>query len=123
MAVTPQKRHELAERMRALGLRDADLEETFTRGSGKGGQKVNKTSNCVCLIHLPSGIVVKCHREREREINRFLARRALCDELEHRLHGTPNARQMERERARKWGKGAPSRRGLHLDFRKEKESE
>ncbi len=123
MPVSPRKQTELAERLRALGVRDADLEESFTRGSGKGGQKVNKTNNCVCLIHLPSGIVVKCHREREREINRFLARRALCDELEHRLCGTPNARQMERERARKRGKGAPSRRGLHLDFRKEKEPE
>ncbi len=118
MAVSPHKRQELAERMRALGLHDADLQETFTRGSGKGGQKVNKTNNCVCLVHVPSGIVVKCHREREREINRFLARRALCDELEHRLFGTPSARQMERERARKRGKGEPSRRGLHLDFRK-----
>ncbi len=118
MPVTPQKLHELAERMHALGLRDADLEETFTRGSGKGGQKVNKTNNCVCLIHVPSGIVVKCHREREREINRFLARRALCDELAHRLFGTPNARQMEAARARKRGKGKPSRRGLHIDHRK-----
>ncbi len=118
MPVTPQKLKELAERMTALGICPCDLEERFARGSGKGGQKVNKTNNCVCLTHIPSGIVVKCHREREREINRFLARRALCDELEHRLFGTPNARQMERERARKRGKGTPSRRGLHLDFRK-----
>ncbi len=121
MPVTPKKLQELAERMRALGLQDRDLEEKFTRGGGKGGQKVNKTSNCVCLTHAASGIVVKCHRERERETNRFLARRALCDELEHRLLGTPNARQMERKRARKRGKGAkPStRRGLTLDFRKQ----
>ncbi len=117
MPVSPQKRDELAERLRTLGVRDGDLEEKFTRGSGKGGQKVNKTNNCVCLAHVPSGIVVKCHRERERETNRFLARRALCDELEHRLYGTPNARQMERERARKRGKPRTGR-GLHLDFRK-----
>ncbi len=117
MPVSPQKREELAGRMRALGLREADLEEKFVRGSGKGGQKVNKTNNCVCLTHLPSGIVVKCHREREREINRFLARRALCDELEHRLHGTPSALQRERERARKRGRPA-TRRGLQLAFRK-----
>ncbi len=125
MPVTPKKLEELAERMQALGVRTADLEEKFTRGSGKGGQKVNKTNNCVCLTHVPSGIVVKCHRERERETNRFLARRALCDELEHRLHGTPNARQMEQARARKRGKGAKpaNRRGLHLDFRKAPGSE
>ena len=119
MPVTEQKRRELAGRMQALGVREADLEEKFVRGSGKGGQKVTKTNNCVCLTHVPSGFVVKCHRERERETNRFLARRALCDELEHRLFGSPSAAQRERERARRRGKGAPSRRGLHLDFRKE----
>ncbi len=120
MPVTPKKLEELAGRLRALGVRESDLQEHFVRGGGKGGQKVNKTNNCVCLTHLPSGIVVKCHRERERETNRFLARRALCDELEHRLYGTPSAQQMERERARKRGKGGKpaSRRGLYLDFRK-----
>ncbi len=120
MPVTPQKQEELAGRMRALGVQERDLDEKFVRGGGKGGQKVNKCNNCVCLTHVPSGIVVKCHREREREINRFLARRALCDELEHRLFGTPSARQLERERALKRGKGGKpaTRRGLHLDFRK-----
>ena len=119
MPVTPRKLAELAGRMCALGLRECALEEKFVRGSGRGGQKINKTNNCVCLTHVPSGIVVKCHREREREINRYLARRALCDELEHRLFGTPSAVQMERERARRRGKGGtPPRRGLHLDFRK-----
>ncbi len=101
MPVTPEKRAALVERMASLGIREEDLQESFVRGSGRGGQKVNKTNNCVCLRHLPSGIVVKCHRERERETNRFLARRALCDELDHRLNGSSSARQMERERARK----------------------
>ncbi len=82
MPVTPKKLEELAERMRHWGLTERDFNESFVRGSGKGGQKVNKTNNCVCLIHEASGIVVRCHREREREINRYLARRALCDELE-----------------------------------------
>ena len=101
--VTPEKRAALAERMDCLGIREGDLEESFVRGSGKGGQKVNKTNNCVCLRHVPTGIVVKCHREREREVNRFLARRALCDEIDHRVNGTLSARQMEiaRERKRK----------------------
>lgn len=103
MPVSPQKRQELAERMKALGVQERDLEETFVRGSGKGGQKVNKTNNCVCLVHVPTGLVIKCHREREREINRFLARRALCDELDHRLNGAPSPKQMEAMRARKRG--------------------
>ena len=72
-------------------------------GSGKGGQKINKTNNCVYLTHVPSGIVVRCHCEREREINRYLARRTLCEELDHRLNGAPSPRQLELKRARKRG--------------------
>ncbi len=83
MPISASKRQELIERIKRLGILDRDLVESFVRGSGKGGQKVNKTNNCVNLRHVPSGIVVRCHRERERESNRFLARRALCDELEY----------------------------------------
>lgn len=101
MPISPAKRRALAERMAELGLREAELEESFVLGSGKGGQKVNKTHNCVCLIHPPSGIVVRCSRDREREVNRFLARRALCDEYAHLYHGAPSAAAMERARARK----------------------
>lgn len=101
MPVSPAKRRELTERMAALGIREADLEESFVLGSGRGGQKVNKTHNCVCLIHPGSGIVVRCSRDREREVNRYLARRALCDEWEHLYHGAPSASAIERVRARK----------------------
>lgn len=104
MPVTPRKWQELAERMVALGVREAELEESFVRGSGKGGQKVNKTNNCVCLRHIPSGLVVRCHREREREVNRYLARRALCDELEHIRDGAPSVRQREAVRAFRRGR-------------------
>lgn len=109
MPVTPKKLAELAERMSALGIVPADLEEKFTRGGGKGGQKVNKTNNCVCLTHLPTGLVVRCHRERERETNRFLARRALCDELEHLRSGGPSARQAEAARAQQHGRTLSAR--------------
>lgn len=118
MAVTSRKREELARRMQELGVRECDLEEHFVRGFGKGGQKVNKTNNCVCLIHVPSGIVVKCHRERERETNRYLARRALCDELDHRLHGGVSVREAELSRARHGGKGRRSPRAIHIVQRK-----
>ena len=121
MPVTPAKRAELAERMRALGIRECDLEEKFTRGSGKGGQKVNKTNNCVCLTHIPSGIVVHCHRERERETNRFLARRTLCDELDHRLNNAPSAAQREAERARRRGDSMSRRRATRIDCRKQRD--
>ncbi len=87
MAVNRDKVQVLRQRMARLGVQDRDLTESFVRGSGRGGQKINKTNNCVCLIHEPTGIVVRCHRERERETNRFLARRALCDELEFEQTG------------------------------------
>lgn len=117
MPVTPEKRAALAARMAALGIREEDLSETFVRGSGKGGQKVNKTNNCVCLCHEPTGIVVKCHRERERETNRFLARRALCDELDHRLNGAQSAVELDIARARK-RKQARVRKRMRITARK-----
>lgn len=103
MPVSPEKIRKLKLHMQALGITDGDLEEKFTRGSGKGGQKVNKTNNCVCLTHVPTGIVVRCHCEREREINRYLARRTLCEELDHRCNGAPSPRRLELIRARKRG--------------------
>ena len=85
--VSPEKEQDLAERMRRLGIRKQDLRETFIRASGPGGQKVNKTSSCVFLRHLPSGLAVKCQRERSRALNRFLARRQLLDKIERLQRG------------------------------------
>lgn len=79
---SPKKQAELKERMEKLSLIEADIQEKFILGGGKGGQKQNKTANCVQLKHLPSGITVKCQQERSREANRFFARRLLCDKLE-----------------------------------------
>jgi protein subunit release factor B len=75
----------LQQRMAAVLMTEADLQEKFVRGSGAGGQKINKTSNCVFLKHVPSGICVKCQMDRSREMNRFLARSELCQQLE-RIH-------------------------------------
>lgn len=79
--------------MLALGIRENELEEKFILGSGKGGQKLNKTSSCVYLRHRATGLEVKCGRTRSRELNRFLARRELCDRLEERRRGVESARQ------------------------------
>ena len=81
-AVTEEKRRWLLEKMKALGIEEKDIEEKFIRSSGKGGQKVNKTSTCVYLRHLPSGIEVKWMRERSQSLNRFLARRELVSRIE-----------------------------------------
>ena len=99
--VRPEKLAALRERMEALGIREQDLEESFVRGSGRGGQKVNKTNNCVYLRHTPTGIAVKCHADRSRELNRFLARRELCDAVEQMQTGRCAARARVIQRMRK----------------------
>jgi protein subunit release factor B len=76
---------ELTARMEKCGLREEDILEKFILGSGKGGQKINKTASCVYLKHIPSGIEVKCQENRSRDINRLLARRNLCSKLEELL--------------------------------------
>lgn len=80
--VSPEKQTALDARMARLRLAEDDLVEKFVLGSGSGGQKINKTSSCVYLKHLPSGIEVKCQAHRSREMNRFQARIELCDRLE-----------------------------------------
>jgi protein subunit release factor B len=79
--VSEEKKRWLRERMEALGLREKDIEEKFIRSSGSGGQKVNKTSTCVYLRHIPTGIEVKCMRERSQSLNRFFARRELVEKI------------------------------------------
>lgn len=98
---SPEKISSLEQRMAALGIDPADLVEKFVRGSGAGGQKINKTSNCVFLKHLPSGIAIKCQLERSREMNRFLARRELCDQMDSILHGKLSAKNQEIEKLRR----------------------
>ena len=77
----------LQDRMKSLGVAETDLEETFIRSSGPGGQKVNKSSSCVYLRHLPTGLSVKCQKERSRSLNRFWARRLLLDKIEIQQKG------------------------------------
>jgi peptide chain release factor len=93
--VNPKKEAELLRRMIELQIFERDLEERFIKGSGPGGQKKNKTSNAVYLRHLPTGIEIKCQRERSQSVNRYLARRELCDRLEKRTaansRSTPSA--------------------------------
>jgi protein subunit release factor B len=96
-----QKQSELEQRMARLGIRECDLDEKFLRGSGPGGQKINKTSSCVFLRHRPTGIEVKCQRERSQAINRFLARRELCDRIEAARQHAFTARQQEIARIRR----------------------
>src|SRR5688572_30718412 len=75
----------LRQRMLKLGIREDDLEESFIRGTGPGGQKINKTSSTVVLMHVPTGIEVRCQRERSQDQNRRVAREELCNKLEAKL--------------------------------------
>jgi peptide chain release factor len=91
----------LAERLARLGVRDEDLEETFVHSGGKGGQNVNKVATCVVLVHRPSGIAVKCQRERTQGANRLHARRLLAEKIEEQRLGRASARQQEAEKVRR----------------------
>jgi undecaprenyl-diphosphatase len=99
--VSTEKREAVARRLAELRVREEDLVEKFVLGSGSGGQKINKTSSCVYLKHVPSGIEIKCQRRRSRELNRLLARRELCERLTEKIEGERSRRQMEREKIRR----------------------
>jgi peptide chain release factor len=88
MSISSEKEKSLLRRMRNLGLLENDFQESFIRSSGPGGQKVNKSSSCVFLIHIPTGISVKCQKERSQSLNRFLARRLLLDKIEKMQKGS-----------------------------------
>jgi peptide chain release factor len=99
--IRKEKFDELNARMERLGIKEGDLIEKFILGSGSGGQKINKTSSCVYLKHIPSGIEVKCQRERSRELNRYYARRELCDRIEEKIEHKKSERQQMIEKIRR----------------------
>lgn len=121
--IRPEKQDQLAARMLKLGIREVDLVERFIKGGGKGGQKINKTSSCVYLFHRPSGIEIKCQYERSQALNRFLARRELCDRLEQRLLGAQSARRQEIERIRRQKRRRSRRQKQRMLEAKHRQSE
>ena len=99
--MTPETIAKIKSLMAEALLKEEDLEETFILGGGPGGQKTNKTSSVVRLLHRPSGIQVRCGENRSREINRWLARRALAERILAREQGRKSAEQQEREKKRR----------------------
>ena len=92
---------QLEQRMTSLGVRESDIEESFVRSGGAGGQKVNKSSSCVMLLHRPTGLRVKCQTTRHQAMNRFLARRLLLDKVERLQKGFVEAERSRIEKVRR----------------------
>lgn len=101
MAASKESIERLENRMRELHIFESDLIEKFILGSGSGGQKINKTSSCVYLKHIPTDIEIKCQKDRSREMNRFYARRELCDRIEEKLFQEKSRKQQQIEKLRR----------------------
>ena len=99
--VSGKKRTQLIERMERLKILESEIEEKFIRSSGKGGQHVNKVSTCVRLTHRPTGISVRCQRERSQALNRFVARVVLVDKIEARILGKKSEERKRFEKIRR----------------------
>ena len=100
-SVSPAKEKELKAKMDALNIREEDIEESFVRSGGKGGQNVNKTSTCVYLKHLPTGIEVKCQEERSQSLNRYRARIILVKKVDELIKGRKSEEQQRIEKIRR----------------------
>ena len=98
LPVSQEKEAQLAQRMVTLGVRAADVEESFVRSGGHGGQNVNKVSTCVMLVHRPTGVQVKCQETRQQGMNRFIGWHLLLDKIESQRQAKIKA---ERDRVEK----------------------
>ena len=100
-SVSPAKQEALLREMEKYGVREKDLDEKFIRGGGAGGQKINKTSSCVQLVHLPTRMEVRCQVSRSQALNRFHARRLLVQKLAYQIEGKKSAEEGRREKIRR----------------------
>ena len=99
--IRKEKLEDLDAKMLQLGIKEEDLIEKFILGSGRGGQKINKTSSCVYLKHIPTGLEIKCQQNRSREMNRYYARKELCEKIEQQILGEKSKKQQLVEKIRR----------------------
>lgn len=121
--VSKEKEEALRTRMDSLGISEKDIVEKFIRSSGRGGQKVNKTSTCVYLKHLPTNIEVKCQKERSQALNRFFARRILADKIERMIKRKESEEQQRIEKIRRQKRKRSKRAKLKMLEEKRKHSQ
>lgn len=100
-SVSEAKEKDLSAKMEALGIHEKDIEESFVRSGGKGGQHVNKTSTCVYLKHVPTGIEVKCQQGRSQALNRYRARVILANKIEQMVRGEESEERKRIEKIRR----------------------
>ena len=99
--INTEKEKELAEKMKKLGIKEADIAEKFIRSGGPGGQNVNKTSTAVYLKHIPTGTEVKCNKTRSQALNRYYARKIMLGKIETQILGVLSSEQQKIEKIRR----------------------
>jgi protein subunit release factor B len=126
--VRHEKEEALKRRLETLGIKEGDIEESFIRSGGRGGQKVNKASTCVYLKHIPTGIEVKCQKTRSQGLNRYYARQILCDKVEAMIKGKESEeaqriakiRRQKRKRSKRAKEKILAEKRLHAQKKKER---
>lgn len=99
--ITDIKKQILEQRMVSCGLKESDLQETFIKSSGPGGQNTNKTATCVHLKHIPTSLEVKMMKSRSQALNRYYARKRMCELMENQQLGSESANNIIAQKIRK----------------------
>lgn len=113
----------LEQKMLTLGVREEDIIESFIRSSGPGGQNVNKTATCVYLKHLPTGLEVKCQRQRSQLLNRNLARHILLSKIENKIKHESLQKQSIKAKVMRQTRKKPKKIKLRILEHKRRHSE